>query len=62
MQQRGKHLDGCGLPCPVGAKKGEDLASRHVKRNIVYGGKRAKGFYEVLNPDQWMRPPGQNQY
>ena len=48
-QQRSKHFDGCGLPCPVGAKEGEDLAGRYVERDIVDGGERAKGFYEVLH-------------
>src|SRR4051794_36981184 len=50
-QQRSQHFDGGGLPCPIGTEEGKDFARRHVERNIVDGGERAKGFYEVLHPD-----------
>src|ERR1700752_3722995 len=41
-KQRGEHFDGGGLPGSVGTEEGEYLAGRHVKRNIVDGGERAK--------------------
>ena len=51
LQQRGQHFDGGGFACPVGPEKGKDLALRHVERDIVHGGKRAKGLHKVLHLD-----------
>ena len=52
-EQRGQHLDGGGLARAVGAEEGKDLALRHIKRNIVDGGKRAKRLHQVPNPNHW---------
>ena len=51
FKQRRQHLDGCGLPCPIGAEEREYLSGGHVERDIVHGGKSAEGFHQVLHPD-----------
>jgi len=51
MQQRGEHLDGCGLPCPVRAEESEYLACGYIEGDVVDSSERAKGFDKILNPD-----------
>ena len=41
-QKAGEHLDGGGLPCPVGSEKAEELSLRHVQRDVVHRRQRAK--------------------